>query len=420
MVKKICIPKINIEDYTYELPSECIAQYPLAEREESKLLCSFGGTIREDSFRNIAGYIPSGSLMVFNDTRVIRARLIFQKALGTHIEIFCLEPVEPVRELNQAFQLTGPVTWKCLIGNAKRWKSGKLEKRVTISGSVVTLFAERRRDLGDKTFSVVFTWDPYGIPFGEVLEEVGRTPLPPYITREDDVSDILRYQTIYAENEGSVAAPTAGLHFTEAILNQLRIRNVTLEKITLHIGLGTFRPVSAPELSRHVMHEEKIIVKADTIRQLLQHLSKPVIAVGTTSVRTLESLYWLGIKLTHFTECDMFNIDQWEHYCQPVEELMPAADALNGLLAMMEKKGQSEIVANTSLLIVPGYKFRIVTGMVTNFHQPRSTLLLLIAAFLGSTWKEAYSYAISRNFRFLSYGDSCLFINDQWPKMILF
>jgi len=409
----MCIPEISIEDYSYELPADRIAQYPLARRDESRLICSIGGTIREDSFRNIAGYIPKASMMVFNNTRVIRARLIFQKASGSHVEIFCLEPAEPVREFNLAFQLTGPVTWKCLIGNAKRWKNGKLEIRCSVSGSYVSMYAEKKKDLGDGTFSVEFTWEPSIIPFGEVLEGVGHIPLPPYITREDDVNDILRYQTIYAENEGSVAAPTAGLHFTEAILDQLRIRKVKLEQVTLHVGLGTFKPVSVPELSRHVMHEEQITVKADTIRQLLHHLSNPVIAVGTTSVRTLESLYWLGVKLYHFPECDLFDIDQWEPYGRPTEELISSADALNGLLAMMEKNGQSEIVANTRLLIVPGYIFRIITGMVTNFHQPRSTLLLLIAAFLEKSWKEVYTYALSKDFRFLSYGDSCLFINDQ-------
>jgi len=407
------VPEINIEDYAYDLPTGRIAQYPLTERDASRLLCSIGGTIKEDSFLNLAEFIPPGSMMVFNNTRVIRARLIFQKITGTRVEIFCLEPIRPTREVNQAFQQLGPVTWKCLIGNAKRWKSGMLEKRIEVSGTMITLQVERKSELEDGTFSVVFSWDASGITFGKLLERAGRTPLPPYISREDNPADILRYQTIYALQEGSVAAPTAGLHFTPAVMDTLKRRDITLEQVTLHVGLGTFRPVTASALSQHVMHQEQVIVQADTIRHLLNHLPKPVIAVGTTSVRTLESLYWLGVKQLGTPETEQNDIGQWEPYSRSPDLFVPVDVALTALLGMVERKGLSELTANTRLLIMPGYEFRIIHGIVTNFHQPRSTLLLLIAAFLGESWKEVYNYALDKGFRFLSYGDSCLFINHQ-------
>ena len=406
-------PTINIEDYSYDLPPERIAQHPLPERDASRLLCWIDGDIKEDRFRNIAGYLPPGSLMVFNDTRVIRARLLFQKTSGTQVEVFCLEPLEPTREVNQAFQQKEPVTWKCLIGNARRWKSGMLEKQVDISGHKITLHAGRMQDLGDGTFAVAFSWQPSGISFGEVLEGAGRIPLPPYITREDIPADLLRYQTIYARQKGSVAAPTAGLHFTPTVMDTLSIRNILQEQVTLHIGLGTFRPVTSTDLSQHLMHQEQIVVQARTIRQLLQHLHKPVIAVGTTSVRTLESLYWLGLKQLTMPELNHAEIGQWDPYTLPDNQPVSASTALEALLRMMERSGLTQLTAITKLMIVPGYRFRIIHGMITNFHQPRSTLLLLIAAYLGNSWQDIYRYALGNGFRFLSYGDSCLFLHDQ-------
>lgn len=406
----MAIPDIHPEEYTYDLPANRIAQYPLPERDASRLICSIGNTLKEDIFRNIASYIPAGSMMVMNNTRVIRARLIFQKTSGTSVEIFCLEPLEPTKEVRHAFQQRNPVIWKCLIGNAKRWKSGTLEQCVTISGKDVILQAERRSEPEEGTFSILFSWDHAGITFGELLEEAGRTPLPPYILRQDDQDDILRYQTIYARQKGSVAAPTAGFHFTEAIVDSLKTKNILLEQITLHVGLGTFRPVSVKSLEQHVMHQEQIIVEADTIRHLLHHLSNPVIAVGTTSVRTLESLYWLGVKQYKDPEKCQNSVGQWEPYLETGEPIIPPEEALHALLRMMEQHGLSSLSATTRLIIVPGYQFRIIGGMVTNFHQPRSTLLMLIAAFLGERWKEVYQYSLEHHFRFLSYGDSCLFL----------
>ena len=406
-------PRINIEDYSYDLPPDRIAQYPLPERDASRLLCSIDGNITEDSFRNIARYITPGSMMVFNNTRVIRARLIFQKSTGTHIEIFCLEPLEPTPEINKAFQQKETVTWRCLIGNAKRWKSGVLEMPVEISGRKFNLQASRIKETEDGTFSIAFSWHPSGISFGEVLEGAGRIPLPPYISREEGPADTLRYQTIYAQEEGSVAAPTAGLHFTPAVMETLRSKDILREQVTLHVGLGTFKPVNSPDLSTHVMHQEQIIVQAETIRHLLHHLHKPVIAVGTTSVRTLESLYWLGVKQLSIPDLNHAEIGQWEPYHLSGYKMIPPKAALEALLQTMERSGVSVLPAATKLLIMPGYKFRLIHGMITNFHQPRSTLLLLIAAYLGNSWKDIYHYSLENGFRFLSYGDSCLFINNQ-------
>ncbi|MBN1199770.1 MAG: S-adenosylmethionine:tRNA ribosyltransferase-isomerase [Bacteroidales bacterium] len=404
------VPDIHPEDYTYDLPSDRIAQYPLPERDASRLICSIGSTLKEDIFRNIANYIPAGSMLVMNNTRVIRARLIFQKASGASIEVFCLESLEPTKDVSQAFQQQGPVVWKCLIGNAKRWKSGILEQSVNISGKIVTLQAERKSELERGTFSVMFTWNNAATTFGELLEETGRTPLPPYILRQDEQVDFLRYQTIYAQQKGSVAAPTAGFHFTEAVINSLKAKTILLEQVTLHVGLGTFRPVSVNSIEQHVMHQEQIIVEADTIRHLRDHLPKPVIAIGTTTVRTLESLYWLGVKEYKDPGGNQTGVDQWEPYPDTDEPMIPPEEALNALLRKMKQRGLSALSATTKLIIVPGYQFRIISGMVTNFHQPRSTLLMLIAAFLGESWKEVYHYSLENNFRFLSYGDSCLFL----------
>lgn len=404
------VPSIYPEDYTYDLPADRIAQYPLPERDASKLICSIGERLKEDVFRNIAELLPKGSMLVMNNTRVIRARLIFQKPSGGSVEIFCLEPLEPTKEVSEAFQQGGPILWKCLIGHAKRWKSGPLKRQMILSGTPVILQAERSGEEGEGAFDIRFSWDHPEITFGDLLEEAGRTPLPPYILRQDEEEDILRYQTIYARQKGSVAAPTAGFHFTEAVIDSLKARDIRLEQITLHVGLGTFKPITVKELGQHVMHQEQIVVEAGTIRHLLHHLPKPVIAVGTTSVRTLESLYWLGVRQLRHPARIQTVLEQWEPYNDSDLPSIPAGDALHALLQMMEQQGLSTFTARTRLMIVPGYRFRIISGMITNFHQPRSTLLMLIAAYLGEQWKEVYRYSLDHQFRFLSYGDSCLFL----------
>ncbi|TSA28936.1 MAG: S-adenosylmethionine:tRNA ribosyltransferase-isomerase [Bacteroidetes bacterium] len=407
----MAIPEINIEDYTYDLPPNRIAQHPLPERDASKLLVWENGQPGEDQFRNIAAHLPSGSLLVFNNTRVIRARLRFQKATGTEVEIFCLEPQAPTREIHQAFLQTGPVTWECLIGKAKRWKEGHLEKRVHMGNQFIILKARRGKDLHDGTFAVTFSWDA-GYNFGEILERAGRIPLPPYISRNDEPDDLVRYQTMFAVEKGSVAAPTAGLHFTPTALEKLKSRNIHQVQVTLHVGLGTFRPVTSSDITLHQMHREQITVGKETILQLASSLRDPVIAVGTTSVRTLESLYWLGVKQLTTPSSLQTGVGQWDPYKLPPHLEVSPEEALTALLRELDRSGMSFLRTSTALMIVPGYRFRIIRGMITNFHQPRGTLLLLIAAYLGENWKELYRYALDHAFRFLSYGDSCLFLND--------
>ncbi len=404
---------INIKDYDYPLPASRIAQFPPENRDKSKLLIWKEGKITESVFSNIGDELPEGSTLVINDTRVIRARLIFSKNTGATIEVFCLEPLLPFTEIEAAFAQTASCTWKCLIGNVKRWKDGIIRKSFVVEGNSYTLSAEKKETLGDGCFSVQFRWEPSGLSFSEIIDRTGLVPLPPYITRASTNLDSSRYQTIYAAHEGSVAAPTAGLHFTEQTLQILKKKNISLKKITLHVGIGTFRPVSVDNVAAHSMHSEKISVGLSTIRDLIRDIRKPVFAVGTTSVRTLETLYWLGVKLIKEGTARHPEIHQWDAYEPGYDIGIPSMEALSALANYLVMTGSEKYTGGTELMIVPGYRFRIVDGMVTNFHLPQSTLLLLVAAFIGPDWKSAYEYALQHDFRFLSYGDACLFFRRK-------
>ena len=403
---------IRIADYHYPLPDDLIAQFPLAERDASKLLVHKPDGITQDIFSNIDCYLPPESLLVFNNTRVIRARLIFFNAGGTRIEIFCLEPLQPAALIAEAFTATSGSTWKCLIGNLKRWKSGILSMDCSDRSGRYRLFAEYGDECGDGSHSVVFRWEPAEKSFSEILGVAGLIPLPPYIHRPTVPEDAERYQTIFASPEGSVAAPTAGLHFTGSVLEKLSRKGIATASVTLHVGVGTFKPVSADKISDHIMHHERIIVSRETILALLQNSGKPVIAVGTTSARTLESLYWLGVKLIRSGSNDKPHVLQWDPYQETEEEPVSAKQALESLLAFLDHHGLDVYSGETQLMIVPGYRYKLLSGLITNFHMPRSTLLLLVAAMVGPGWRQAYDYALAHNFRFLSYGDSCLFFNQ--------
>jgi S-adenosylmethionine:tRNA ribosyltransferase-isomerase len=384
------------------------------------VLVTRGSGISEDLFRNLPEYIPQNSLLVFNDTRVIRARLLFTKPTGGIIEIFCLDPIEPA-ETESAFHAKGDSVWKCLVGGVKKWKGGVIEisRQVVKSpshqgtwspGHLVTLSAEQGKALGDGTFEIKFRWEPAEMTFSEVLDTLGHIPLPPYIHRADLPQDNDRYQTIYAAHEGSVAAPTAGLHFTAPVMDQLRQKGCESGFVTLHVGAGTFRPVSEEDVTRHVMHHEKISVTSGTIRQLLEKRDREIVAVGTTAARTLESLYWAGVKLMTDGPGTHPQVDQWDPYHDNYNRDIPVDASLNSLLGYLGKYNLPSYTAETQLMIVPGYRFRLTDILLTNFHMPKSTLLLLVSAFAGDTWKEAYRYALDHNFRFLSYGDACLFL----------
>jgi S-adenosylmethionine:tRNA ribosyltransferase-isomerase len=379
------------------------------------LLVTRGSSVSEDIFRNLPEHIPQNSLLVFNDTRVIRARLLFTKPTGGHIEIFCLEPLEPAGT-ESAFHAKGHSVWTCLVGNSKRWKDGALELKTgrdevrKSGGQEVRIFAERGEALPEGAFEIRFRWEPAELAFSEVLEALGHIPLPPYIRRDDLPQDNDRYQTIYAAHEGSVAAPTAGLHFTAPVLEQLRQKGCESGFVTLHVGAGTFRPVSEEDVTRHVMHHEKINVTLETIRQLLEKRERGIVAVGTTATRTLESLYWAGVKLMTDGPGQHPQVEQWDPYNDKYNRDIPTDVSLNALLGYLEKKNLYSYNGETRLMIVPGYRFRLTDVLLTNFHMPKSTLLLLVSAFAGDNWKDAYRYALDHNFRFLSYGDACLFL----------
>jgi S-adenosylmethionine:tRNA ribosyltransferase-isomerase len=401
------IKHININDYDYFLPEERIAQYPAKERDNSKLLLYKKGIISKDQFRNIHKYLPGDSLLVFNNTRVIRARIIFHKETGADIEIFCLEPLLPC-EYEQSFSSRGPVEWKCIVGNLKKWKSEVLFTKFDFSGCQYKLSAQKVRAEGE-AWRILFSWNSPGISFGEVIEAVGRIPLPPYVKRDDEDEDYIRYQTIYSTVKGSVAAPTAGLHFTKEVLDHLYNKGIKSLELTLHVGAGTFQPVKARNIINHEMHSEHLFVTGHTLEELLFN-KKKIVAVGTTSVRTLESLYWLGVKVISEPSCadsDLF-IGQFEHYDLPQE--VSVQESLKSLVKLITKRNTTVLHASTKIMILPGYEFRTISGMITNFHQPKSTLLLLISAWVGSDWKNIYRFALENNFRFLSYGDSSLLI----------
>jgi S-adenosylmethionine:tRNA ribosyltransferase-isomerase len=402
------ITGIKIKDYDYPLPDNRIAKYPLAQRDRSKLLYLKEDRIAEKMFSEIPDLLPDNSLLLFNETRVIQARLLFKKPTGAHIEIFCLEPVAPVNDFQLAFQQKPPVTWKCLVGNARRWKSGRLEAVWQIQNREVHLFAEMKERQSD-AFLITFSWEPENVSFADILEFSGLTPLPPYLHREAEDSDKQRYQTVYARLNGSVAAPTAGLHFTKSILQKLEKKGIDHDKLILHVGAGTFKPVSSETIGEHEMHTEQIRVSIETLKHLYAAGDQKVIPVGTTSMRSLESLFWMALRMQLGME-NPFSVRQWDPYQLKIPHDFSPRKALALLIAKMEKNHQQVLKGQTQLMIAPGYRFRFAKGLITNFHQPKSTLLLLVSALIGDRWKEAYDFALKNDFRFLSYGDSCLFL----------
>ena len=406
---------ISINDYSYHLPDERIAAFPLKERDESKLLVYKDESITEDIYKNIAQYISVDSLLVFNNTKVIQARILFQKQTGGVIEIFCLEPYETNNEYSVVMGKKAAVRWKCMIGGAGKWKEGSLQKEITadknpLENIAVTLTATLVEKLPD-AYVVELSWQPAENSFAEVLGIFGDIPLPPYIKRKPETTDKERYQTIYAKHEGSVAAPTAGLHFTSAIFESFEKKNIAKAYVTLHVGAGTFKPVKASNMEGHEMHSEWMEVSIETIEQFLNHETKNIIAVGTTSLRTIETIYWMGVKTIIYPEITAaaLQIYQWDVYEAPLGETKYSSiEALKALLQWMKKNRQYRILTPTQILIAPGYQFKIARAIVTNFHQPQSTLLLLVAAAAGDDWKKMYDYAMENEFRFLSYGDGSL------------
>ncbi|MBI2274092.1 MAG: S-adenosylmethionine:tRNA ribosyltransferase-isomerase [Bacteroidetes bacterium] len=401
--------ELSIIDFTYELPDERIARYPLAERDQSKLLIYRNGQISETIYAELAAHIPANSLLVFNNTKVVEARLLFEKPNGGRIEIFCLEPHEQYGDITTAMLQKGKVWWKCLVGGAKKWKEGALISQIEkYDSSEITLTARKIEQYAD-AYLIELSWDDADMSFAELLHAAGVIPLPPYLNRAAEESDQERYQTIYAKYDGSVAAPTAGLHFTNSLFAKLTKKNIRHSFVTLHVGAGTFKPVKSATMQDHEMHAEFIDVSAAFIEQLLQETAGPVIAVGTTSLRTLESLYWLGVKtkLDPHISAEALTITQWEPY-ELAQYNFSAAEALTALLDWLQQNQADRLITKTQIIIAPGYTFRIIKGLITNFHQPQSTLLLLVAAITGDNWKKIYQYALDHQFRFLSYGDGSL------------
>lgn len=401
---------IRISQFNYPLPDERIAKFPLPVRDQSKLLVYRGGEVSEDTFTALPDYLPAGSLMVFNNTKVIQARLHFRKETGALIEVFCLEPAQP-NDYALNFQQTGHVAWLCMIGNLKKWKEGTLRREMIVGGRAVTLTAERGECRGTSHW-VDFRWDNSAVSFADILEVFGELPIPPYLNRETQESDKETYQTVYSKIKGSVAAPTAGLHFTPRVLEALRRKGIDLEELTLHVGAGTFKPVKSEEIEGHEMHTEYISVSRATLQQLIAHRGR-AIAVGTTSVRTLESLYHIGVTLLRHPDAteEELHVRQWQPYeaFSSEDKAAPSAtEALQAIVAYLDRHGMETLHTSTQIIIAPGYDYRIVEAMVTNFHQPQSTLLLLVSAFVRGDWRKIYDYALGHGFRFLSYGDSSL------------
>lgn len=397
--------ELAIADFTYQLPEEKIASAPLAQRDASKLLVYNDGAIITSVYSKIADEIPANSFLVFNNTKVVEARLLFQKSTGGVIEIFCLEPGEGYIDITTAMFQTRKVLWKCLVGGASKWKPGQvLQKKIEGNDLILEArFIEKKSD----HFIIELSWNDDTISFAEVLHAAGVIPLPPYIKRKAENSDAERYQTIYAAHDGSVAAPTAGLHFTNDVLKSLQQKNISLNYVTLHVGAGTFKPVKSERMEEHDMHAEFIDVSKEFIENLISNLDKNIIAVGTTSLRTIESLYWLGVKYLQLPTTE-FVLNQWEVYDTLNDFVVPPSDALNALLKKMQERNESRIITKTKIIIAPGYELKIANGIITNFHQPQSTLLLLVAAVIGDDWKKVYDYALKNDFRFLSYGDGNL------------
>ncbi|MDE6523042.1 MAG: S-adenosylmethionine:tRNA ribosyltransferase-isomerase [Muribaculaceae bacterium] len=419
------IKDIHIEDFDYPLPDERIAKHPLADRDACKLLMHADGETSHHTFRELPDLLPEGSLLVMNNTRVINARMEFFRVSGARIEIFLLEPLDP-RDYAVAFQTRGRCSWQCLVGNLKKWKDDYLEKNLDINGTCVTLKATRHESLPGNAHAIEFSWDDPSVTFASIVEAAGNIPIPPYLNRKSEDSDSTDYQTVYSRIEGSVAAPTAGLHFTPELLDQIRSRGIETREVTLHVGAGTFQPVKSEEIGEHPMHRETFEISLDLVRTLRQALEsgRKIIAVGTTTVRTLESLPFLGIHLLTINDqrstindqrSAINEIGQWEAYTDENISI-DTVDALRALEQYMEKEGMERLSAATSIMIAPGFRWRIVDGMVTNFHQPQSTLLLLVSSLLDGdnladpTWRQIYQEALDNDYRFLSYGDACLFI----------
>ena len=398
---------IKISDYNYPLPDERIAKFPLPVRDQSKLLVYRHGEVSETRFTSLPDYLEAGELMIFNNTKVIQARLHFRKETGALIEIFCLEPIQP-NDYVLNFQQTSHAAWLCMIGNLKKWKEGSLHKEMNVKGHTITLTATRGECRGTSHW-VDFTWDNPEITFADILEVFGELPIPPYLNRETQESDKETYQTVYSKIKGSVAAPTAGLHFTERVLQALRDKGVDLEEVTLHVGAGTFKPVKSEEIEGHEMHTEYISVNRKTIEKLIAHGGK-AIAVGTTSVRTLESLYYIGVTIASHPDAgqEELHVRQWQPY--ETHPTMTTVESLQQILDYMKRHELEALHTSTQIIIAPGYTYHIVQKMVTNFHQPQSTLLLLVSAFVKGNWRTIYDYALAHDFRFLSYGDSSLLI----------
>lgn len=407
-----------IKDFTYELPEEKIAKYPLQKRDESKLLI-YDGIISEDFYSNLSNHLPENSLLIFNNTKVVEARLLFQKTSGSTIEIFCLEPDEQYADITSAMLQKEKVLWRCLVGGAKKWKEGSLIKKINYDSKEIILSAiitEKRNDY----FLIEFNWNDSNVSFAEILHHAGLIPLPPYLNRAAEENDNKTYQTVYAKYDGSVAAPTAGLHFTENIFKKLSAKNIQQKFITLHVGAGTFKPVKTETIAEHEMHGEFFDVSISFIKNLIENIDKIILAVGTTSARTIESLYWMGMKIVESQEpgagsekltIEEISVRQWYPYkAAPVS--ISAKESLQILLQWMKDNNADRLIAKTQIIIVPGYEFKIIKGLITNFHQPQSTLLLLVAALVGDDWKKIYQHALNNNFRFLSYGDGSLL----WKK----
>jgi len=399
---------ISINDFTYHLPNEKIALHPLQQRDQSKLLIYANGEIKEDIYKNITDHLPENSLLIFNNTKVIPARILFKKETGGTIEIFCLEPFEENAEYTTVMSKTGSAKWKCMIGGASKWKEGGLTKKIKIKNEEIELTATLKQKLAD-AYVAEFKWQPSHYSFSEIIEQAGEIPLPPYIKRDVEENDKERYQTIYAEHKGSVAAPTAGLHFTPEVFSSLEKKNIKKDFVTLHVGAGTFKPVKSPTMQQHEMHAEWIDVSVSTIENILNNLTGNIIATGTTSLRTIESLYWMGVKSFLHNDCSLHDLEikQWDVYDELAKQNIDANLALSSLINWMKKNDQQRLFIRTQILIAPGYTFKISNALVTNFHQPGSTLLLLVAA-ITKDWKRIYEYALSNDFRFLSYGDGCL------------
>jgi len=403
--------QFQIKDFIYDLPENRIAKYPLAERDLSKLLIYQDGNINENVYRNLDEYIPENSLLIFNNTKVIQARLHFKNSTGARIEIFCLEPSEENHEPSSAMTQKTSVKWVCLIGRLEKWK----DKIINLKTKDFSLYAEIVKQNGIE-FTILFSWEPNHFSFAEILEQVGEMPIPPYLKRESEPIDVSRYQTVYAEQKGSVAAPTAGLHFSDLIFEKLKAKNVITDYVTLHVGAGTFKPVKSETIEGHNMHSEWIEVERKSIENILNQISKnepnnKIIAVGTTSLRTIESLYWMGVKAHNDLELTIeeLEVKQWDAY--EMGQNITAKVSLTSLLAWLEKNKIEKLICKTQILIVPSYHLKIANALITNFHQPSSTLLLLVAAIVGDDWKTIYNYALNNDFRFLSYGDGSILFN---------